>query len=173
MEDQSVFTFNSNLVSEIYEEYTAKLESFIAQRVGRYADVENLTQDVWMKALTYTQPLNPDTVQAFLFTIARNLVNDYLRHLYIAAGVHNDIRTGANVYAEDVESFVSASDLAEKELWRVGNLPPQRRMIYCMTRFDEMAVDEIAEQMNLSTRTVENHLRLGRRDVRAYINAIA
>ena len=173
MENQSVLKSNNAIVAEAYETLTSQLESFIAQRVSIWADVENLVQDIWVRALTYSQPLNADTLKSFMFTLARNIVNDYLRHMYIASGVHDDIRNGASLYADDVESAISASDLAAKELWRVNNLPPQRRRIYCMTRFEEFSVDEIAEQMNLSVRTVENHLRLGRRDVRAYIEAIA
>lgn len=173
MENQNVSAANSALVAEAYGNYTRIIEAFISRRIADRAEVENLAQDVWVKALTYTQPLCAETLKAFLFTVARNLVNDYLRHHYIACGVHADILSGSDIYADDLESAVSAADLARRERERVECLPRQRRIIYCMTRFDELAVDEIAEQLNLSTRTVENHLRLGRRDVRAYIEAIA
>ena len=36
-----------------------------------------------------------------------------------------------------------------------------------------MAVDDISSSLNLSKRTVENHLRLGRKDVRTYLANIA
>lgn len=173
MENESVIESNRALVAAAYEKFTSQIEAFIAQRISDRCEVENLMQDVWVKALSYSQPLNSETLKAFLFTVARNLVNDFLRHHYIALGVHADLLGTASIYADDLESVVSARDIADMERRRVECLPPQRRIIYCMTRFDEMAVDEIADQLNLSSRTVENHLRLGRRDVRAYINAIA
>ena len=117
--------------------------------------------------------LNEETLLSFLYTIARNQVNDYLRHLYIAQDVHSDLLNGANIYAQDMESEVSARDLALKERVRVECLPPQRRIIYMMSRYDEKSVEEISDALNLSTRTVENHLRLGRRDIRSFVSAIA
>ena len=42
-----------------------------------------------------------------------------------------------------------------------------------MSRYDGLSIDEISEATNLSGRTIENHLRMGRRDVRQYIVAIA
>jgi len=42
-----------------------------------------------------------------------------------------------------------------------------------MSRFQERSVEDIAGEMKLSFRTVENHLRLGRRDIRDYMSAIA
>ena len=173
MENQTVSAANSALVAEAYGQFNRIIETFISRRIADRAEVETLTQDVWMKALTYTQPLCGETLKAFLFTVARNLVNDHLRHHYIAAGVHAEMLRGADIFADDLESAISAADIARRERQRVECLPPQRRIIYCMTRFDELAIDEIAEKLNLSTRTVENHLRLGRRDVRAYIDAIA
>lgn len=42
-----------------------------------------------------------------------------------------------------------------------------------MSRYEEKSVGDIADELSLSLRTVENHLRMGRRDVREYIAAIA
>ena len=78
MENQTVSAANSALVAEAYGQFNRIIEAFISRRIADRAEVENLTQDVWMKALTYTQPLCGETLKAFLFTVARNLVNDRL-----------------------------------------------------------------------------------------------
>jgi RNA polymerase ECF-type sigma factor len=41
-----------------------------------------------------------------------------------------------------------------------------------MSRYEEKTTEEIADYLALSKKTVENHLRLGRRDVRQYMAAI-
>lgn len=164
---------NADLVAQSYAANYEKLLRYISQRVNDVADAENIAQDVWLKLLECEKELNKETLTSFLYTIARNQVNDYLRHLYIAQDVHADLLNGANIYAQDMESEVSARDLALKERVRVECLPPQRRIIYMMSRYDEKSVDEISDALNLSTRTVENHLRLGRRDIRSFVSAIA
>lgn len=164
---------NAELVSDLYARHSATLLRFIAQRVNCMADAENLAHDVWMKMLECEKPLNAESVKGFMFTIARNTINDYLRHIYIAENVHADLMNSGSIYATDVESEVSARDLAEKELERVCLLPTQRQLVYRMSRYDGLSIDEISEATNLSGRTIENHLRMGRRDVRQYIVAIA
>lgn len=55
--------------------------------------------------------LRPDTVKCFIFTIARNLVTDYLRRYYkkqeMTSYMYDMVETGHN----DVESCVEADDL--------------------------------------------------------------
>jgi RNA polymerase sigma-70 factor (ECF subfamily) len=164
---------NEELIALSYVENYEKLVRYISRRVNEPADAENIAQDVWVKLLECDKELNADTLTSLLYTIARNMVNDYLRHLYIVQDVHDDILNGAQPFATDMESEVSARDLALKERVRAECLPPQRRIIYMMSRYDEKSVEEISDQLQLSIRTVENHLRLGRKDVRNYVSAIA
>lgn len=145
---------NAELVADLYTRHSATLLRFIAQRVNCMADAENLAHDVWMKMLECEKPLNAESVKGFMFTIARNTINDYLRHIYIAENVHADLMNSGSIYATDVESEVSARDLAAKELERVCLLPTQRQLVYRMSRYDGLSIDEISEATNLSGRTI-------------------
>ncbi len=117
----------------------------------------------------------PLTIIPYLYTIARNLVNDYLRRLYSASMSHDDYIMEVNGdYTDDsLEAELSARELAGLEQKRVECLPPMRRTIYIMSRYDDMAVDDISARLDLSKRTVENHLRLGRKDIRTFLSNIA
>ena len=62
----------------------------------------------------------------------------------------------------------TGDDLMTMERTRLAAMPEQRRLIYTLNRFENKTSPEIANELNLSCRTVENHLFLGRREMREF-----
>jgi RNA polymerase sigma-70 factor (ECF subfamily) len=48
----------------------------------------------------------------------------------------------------------------------IDALPPQRKAIFMMSRYEHMSNIEIAVKLNLSVRTVEKHIELALKDLR-------
>ena len=146
------------LIADSYERYHFSVYLYIYNKVNNKEEAEDLSQDVFVRLMDYKRMLRPDTVKFFIYTISRNLVNDYLRRYDRTEVSHNE-----------VESCVVADDLLACEKRRVEFLPSQRRKIYVMNRFEDKSVTDISEELNLSRRTVENHLFISRKEVREYL----
>lgn len=128
---------SNELVAQIFADYHQSVFFYIYKKIGKKEDAEDLVQDAYLRLLEYRAMLRPDTVKYFLFTIVRNLVSDYFRHLYR--------KQEASVYLEEcgqAQQAVAADtravvrDLQKQELMRVKCLPCQRRKIYVMNRFE-------------------------------------
>lgn len=159
----------NDILTRSYVDYRRQVLAFITSRINSEEDAENLTQDVWLRLLEYDKEISGDSILSLLYTVASNLVNDYLRRLYRSRAAFDEMR-GLAVEADcSGESAVVARDFAGLERNRVECLPPQRRIIYIMSRYEDKSVEDIASELSLSFRTVENHLRMGRRDVRTYL----
>ena len=52
----------------------------------------------------------------------------------------------------------------------IEELPPRRRDIFRMSRFEYMTTKEIAGRTGLSVRTVEKHIELALRDLRSRLS---
>lgn len=161
-------------IDDLYRKYSERILNFISSRIDSREDAENIAQDVWMRVLESKMEICIETVSSYLYKIATNLINDYLRRIY----VRNESAEEVERMYQSVNSITPFQEyvtleLARFEAMRVECLPAQRRIIYKMSRFEEKPVADIAEALQLSFRTVENHLRMGRRDVRDYISAIA
>lgn len=161
---------SNELVAQIFTDCHQSVFFYIYRKIGKKEDAEDLVQDAYLRLLEYRTMLRPDTVKCFLFTIVRNLVSDYLRHLYRKQEVlayleeHDQF---LQVEAADTRAVVR--DLQKQELMRVKCLPCRRRKIYVMNRFEGKASADIAAELNLSVRTVENHLFISRKEVRNYM----
>lgn len=160
---------STQLISNSYMSYHHSVYQYIYYKITSREDAEDLSQDVFLRLMEYKQMLRPDTVKCFIFTIARNLVTDYLRRYYkkqeMTSYMYDMVETGHN----DVESCVVADDLLACEKRRIELLPQQCRRIYVMSRFEDKSVTDISEELNLSRRTVENHLFISRKEVREYL----
>lgn len=159
----------NNFLTRSYETYHRHVLGFISSRINSKEDAENLAQDVWLRLLEYDKPISEDSLLSLLYTVAYNLVNDYLRRLYRSRAAVDELYVSACEADFSGESAIVARDIERLEKNRVECLPPQRRIIYIMSRYDDKSVDDIANELSLSFRTVENHLRMGRRDVRNYM----
>ena len=114
----------------------------------------------------------PNTVKSFFFTAVRNIMWDYLYRRYKRHEIDDYLMETTPTSSEDTVKQIEANDLRQWENFFSDRMPAQRRLIYCMSRYDEMSVSEISERLDLSIRTVENHLRLGRHYVREEIRKI-
>lgn len=159
----------SELIVRSYEEYRPQLCRYIRFRINDGDDAEDLAQDVFLRLMDYKPMLCEETVKDFIFTIARNLVNDYLRRYYKRQEITSYMYDTMPASTDETESGVIAADLARCERAGMRLLPPQRGRIYRMSRYEDKSAADIAEELCLSVRTVENQLFLSRREMRDYM----
>lgn len=167
MENKVCYSYS--LIAEAFEEYRPQLMSYIKCRINNVEDAEDLFQDTFLSLLDYEKLIRRDTIKSFIFTIAKNLIIDYLRRFYRKQEMTSYMMENISIQVNSSESSLLAKDLGRLERLMVLKLPLQRRQIYYMNRYLYMSSTEIATKLSLSKRTVENHLLLGRRDVREYI----
>lgn len=160
---------SDRLIAESYVKYRQLVFSYIYRKINCKDESDDLTQDVFLRLIDYRKMLREETIRYFIFTIARNVVYDYLRRFYKREELTSYIYETTSYISNDTESVVISRDLQRLELKKMSLLPPRRSKIYAMSRFGEQSVADIAEHLNLSRRTVENHLLLGRKEVREFI----
>lgn len=160
---------SARLVADSYERYHRPVFRYICSRINDCEEAKDLSQDVFVRLMEYKQMLCPDTVCSFIYTIARNLMTDYLRRYYKKQEITSYIYDASRNSVDEPENRIVADDLSRHERLRISRMPSQRRKIYIMHRFGEQSSEEISQKLNLSRRTVENHLFIGRKEVREYI----
>ncbi|WP_342990736.1 MULTISPECIES: sigma-70 family RNA polymerase sigma factor [Bacteroides] len=158
--------------TEFYNEYRDSIQAYIACRIPHKYDAEDLTQDVFIRLLDYRQLINRDTVKSFLYTIARNIITDLLRRYYkkeeITSYIYDTVCTSTN----ETEDGIITKELFSLLKTRISQLPPQRQQVYKMKYDQFLSSEEIACRMQLSKKTVENHLQLARKDVKDYVTSM-
>ncbi|MEY8721958.1 sigma-70 family RNA polymerase sigma factor [Bacteroides stercorirosoris] len=157
------------LISDSYKEYYSSVCSYINYRINNWETARDLSQDVFLRLMDYKQMLRPDTVKYFIFTIARNLLNDYLRRYYKKQEITSYIYDHSITYTNETESLIIAKELSLLEKHKLEMLSDQRRKIYTMNRFEDKSISEISSELSISPRTVENHLFVSRKVVRDFI----
>ena len=79
---ESTLNNSDRLVERSYNDYHQTILNYITYRINHKYDAEDLAQDVFIRLIDYKLMLREETVKYFLFTIARNIIIDYLRRYY-------------------------------------------------------------------------------------------
>lgn len=159
----------TRLIADSYQNYHRSVYLYIYYRINDKEEAEDLSQDVFLRLMDYKQILCSDTIKHFIYTIAHNLVTDYLRRYYKRQEITSYLYDTLPKCVYEVEEKLAANDILKCERHRINRLPPQRQKIYIMNRFEEKTAAAISKELNLSCRTVENHLYISRNEVRKYI----
>jgi RNA polymerase sigma-70 factor (ECF subfamily) len=166
-----VATSCNDIVTRSFNEFSPYITNYISSKINNRCDAEDLAQDVFVRLMDYKQMLRPETVKSFLFTIARNIVIDYLRRQYKKQEISANMFEFMPTFVNDIESKLHEKEILSLERTMLSTFSPQRRNVYMLCRYDEKSVPEISQKLNISLRTVESHLYTGRRIMRKYIKA--
>ena len=149
------------------------LRGWLRGKFPRLVDVADLIQDAYVKVLE-TRRRAPERLyatKAFLFTVARNLALDRLRHGKVVP--FEPLEHGEDdSFIEDLPGVAEAvGRQQELELLTeaVQSLPERCRQVMTMRKIYGLPQKEIARQLGISEHTVEAQVGLGVRRCAEYL----
>lgn len=163
---------SQSLIAEAYTEYRDALVNYVFRRINDYEEASDLVQDVFLRLLSYDL-VTRDTLKSLCYTVANNLVVDYLRRHYKRQEVMAyALRMEQAREVVTPEEETSCHNLAEMEHKLMQVLSPAAGRVYQLTRMEEMKTDDIASLLQVSKRTVESHQLNARKRMREMFRAI-
>jgi RNA polymerase sigma factor (sigma-70 family) len=154
------FPSRADSLGVLYTRFSAPLRRFFRGYRLNSADVDDLTQDVFVRLAgpsAQTELLKPD---AFVFTLARNLVRDRARRLHIKALPKSvavdtlNLCCGRPTPDQCLELEQHLRSVEE----RLNGLKPSTRKAFLMHRVHGESHAEIATHMGISVSMVEKHI---------------
>jgi len=143
----------------------AALMQFLQHNWRNKSDLADLRQDVYVRVYEAARREIPHPAKPFVFTIARNLIIDRVRHEQVIP-----IEAVADLDALGLAKDEPGPDriaLARDELRRLqaalDRLPPRAREAVVLRRIERLPRREIAQRMGITEDTVAEHLSAGMR----------
>ena len=160
---------NNQLLSNYYSMHRDELVSFIAVRIVDAIEAEDIVQDIFLHLLRGQHLITPQTLPSLLHTMARHAVSDYYRRRHVIETFERFIQTSdiRHLTSDDsIESVFSAQQLIERMERSLARLPKACCEIYRLHIYDGMKVSDIAQELSLPYKQVENRLGQARKAVR-------
>ena len=153
----------------LYKEYSGRLYRFALGYLKSEAEAEELVQEVFTKIWEKRADLKKElSFKSFLFTIAFNIIRKHFRTKaylseYFKTGIISDLdlQTSQKITYDSLYQYIT-------EL--VNQLPARRKEIFIKSRFEGLSINEIAEKLKISHKTVENQLTDALKFIRTNLN---
>ncbi len=141
--------------------YAEKLYKFGLTFFIGESEAEEVVQEVfvkiWLKRVSIHDPKN---FNAFIFTIAKNLIfNNLKRNVYRRKYEHYQMQN-LNEGHNDLENEIIYLEMKTRLEAALDNLPKKRKEVFLLSRRDGLKNKEIAEKLEISIKTVEAQMSL-------------
>ena len=140
----------------IYDRYHKNVYNYIAFRINNQYDAEELSNDVFVKAMRSHKSYNTDfAIEAWLIGIAKNVVTDYLRKTMRRQFVPLDSIRGLFSHSRQPEEVIVFNEEIKGLIKAMTALRDKERQILSMKFATGLKQREIAEILNISESNVK------------------
>ena len=147
----------------VYEEYFAKLTQFIFKMSRNQNLSEEMAQQTMVKVWEQREKIILTTsLKSYLYKVS---YNEYLMYLRTKSKFPN-IEDAVIEAIDEIEDEQDNQILLDKIRKEIDNLPPKCREVFILSKINGMKYKEIAEQLNISTKTIESHMTKALKQIR-------
>jgi RNA polymerase sigma-70 factor (ECF subfamily) len=163
---------NEKAFKTLFDTYRNRLFYYISHFIKSEQVAEELVMDVFMKIWMGKELASQiNNFDAFLFRIAHNKSIDFLRSAakdsLLKELLWEEIQVASG---EQADTSMLIKEYEEKSREAISLLSPQRKKVYNLSREQDLAHDQIAEQLSISKATVNNHIVEAQRFIRSYLS---
>lgn len=153
----------------IYKQYKAPVLSYLYKKMQSEENAKEVMQLTFIKFWRYNSHLAVEVSLATqLFRITRTCLIDFLREKAHERAVKLSLSHDLS-HRIDPE-LPPLSNLAYEDLIKhLDNLPPIRKKVFYLSKVEGYSNKEIAAQMNISVKTVEDHMTKALKKLRSSI----
>lgn len=148
--------------AELFEEMYEPLFRYVRSITKGPESARDVTQDVFIRLWEARDSLSPgQSLEAYLYRMARNRAYNHQRNRRTRTEKEDTVReqTTAQPAPPTPPDTQAGADQLEDRLWRwIGELTERQREALVLSRFDGLSHDEVADVMDISPRTVNNHI---------------
>lgn len=148
----NILAFNT-----LFREYSGRLYRFAYGYLKSEELSEELVQEVFTRIWENRKSLKSEySFKSYLFTIAFNIIKKHFRRT-VCTSEYFKKRVVKDFDLETIEK-INYDSLYQYVSKLASQLPARRKEIFIKSRFEGLSIKEIAEELKISHKTVENQL---------------
>lgn len=162
----------------LYYKYFRKLCAFTNKYLNDYEATQEVVQEVFFNIWKNRSDLDANkSITSYLFQLAKNKSLNIIKHSQVKDKYLNVIKTAylAGDFIDSHDSLL-AKEIEMKTQKVIDSLPEQCRKIFLMSRHEGKKHKEIAEELDISVKTVETQigraLNVFRKELREYLTSV-
>lgn len=155
---------------KIYNQYRHKIYTY-AYQLSKSADTaDEILQEVFIRIWQKRAQINTElSFNAYIRKITLNHVLNHLKKVARQKSLQEEVFQLIGISNSQTEDRLLEKELRKIYVDAIAKLPPQKKLIYQMSRTEELSHEEIALKLDISKNTVKNHMVEASRFIREYV----
>ncbi|MFD1770078.1 RNA polymerase sigma-70 factor [Sphingobacterium suaedae] len=151
----------------VFREHFKELHGYAYRMIGNSDAAEEIVQHVFLKLWERDwEKTLQSSWKAYLYRSVHNQTLNTLKRYKL----QQRYEAYQTVHAENLQDLPFGEQELKKELHAaLAKLPEKSRIVFEMSRFQELRYKEIADTLNLSVKTVEGHMTKALRHLRVHL----
>lgn len=166
---QQIALGNAGAFEQLFTHYKDTVYSFAFHFTRNAIAAEEIVQEIFLRVWLRREALPAiDNLEAWIYTLTRNLSFDFLRKIANEEAVKNNWSQQAAAFTttqEEIELRQYQNFLAEA----VQQLPAQQKQVYQLIKENGLKYEDAARQLGLSLNTVKSHLGAAMKGIRQHL----
>jgi len=163
-------TGNTSHFGELYDRYSNKVFRKCCSMVGNDADAQDLTQSILLKAFLHISKFEGrSSFSTWIYAITYNTCINFLKNKKRRSYITDEFDNKHDISADD-ENEIESKKLFEIDIEHLKQLlneiKPSDKMLLLMKYQDNMSIEDIAEELELSNSAVKMRLLRARGRIR-------
>lgn len=162
---------DKNAFNKLFETYGTRLYSFAYGYLKSRFESEEIVQEAFIIIWRKRKDLNPDlSFKSYLFKITYHLIIEAFNKISKKEEYKHLLLEQSFSVSNNFDERLDYQMLLDKVYAIIEQLPYRQREVFIMKKKDGISIKEIARQLKISPKTVENHITEASKKIKEKLN---